>query len=75
MLEDNHLLFEWILSHNDDEQKSNYHFKICTAVSMKLWQEKKIMRKRDFERDLREREVDFWQNLEVSQLDLGAVEF
>ena len=42
---------------------------------MKLWQEKKIMRKRDFERDLREREVDFWQNLEVSQLDLGAVEF
>ena len=33
------------------------------------------MRKRDFERDLREREVDFWQNLEVSQLDLGAVEF
>lgn len=33
------------------------------------------MRKRDFERDLREREVDFWQNLEVLQLDLGAVEF
>lgn len=32
LLEDNHLLFEWILSHNDDEQKSNYHFKICTAV-------------------------------------------
>ena len=24
---------------------------------------------------MRERKVDFWQNLEVTQLDLGAVEF
>lgn len=35
LLEDNHLLFEWILSHNDDEQKNNY-FKICIAASKKL---------------------------------------
>lgn len=48
LLEDNHSLFEWwILSHNDDEQESNYHFKICAAVSMKLWQEKMRERERE----------------------------